>query len=437
MKKILLPLIGILALIFGVRCAEIIAQPIFLEHAEQQFSALFPGEIRYFKMHLKLEAVPKLQITDLVVLDPQTQEPRFKIPQMTAQASPSFYWSGRFLFKKITLENPEISLSLGSEAPLRKADPRTLFRLPQGMKPLEIEAFGAKLSFSSGLPGDRAGRNLVHTHFLLRDAGPEGIAELDAFGTLDGGEDFKMTGAYSSAANRAQIKGDLINGSISFGGAVIDPLERPVFEGDLRILSQDAQIFQNFLGAEGPSFAEGPLMFNGQGRIPLFPEVSGPENIILEGGADIRRGFFNKNNWLLEILKRAEKNFDEAGLRNDELLRAYQHLFSAERLPFELLQFSVNAAAGEMIFEEVIAKGSDYIIEGAGTFNFKREEVDIRGRFVVLESLSGVLIGLNPGLANYANPHKRLVFPFVYRGLSSQPVFRLEETGSAGSPPKN
>lgn len=256
----------------------------------------------------------------------------------------------------------------------------------------------------------------------------DGAIDFDAFGSLEDGRDFTVSGSYFEEEDRADLTFSLDQQRWMFEGAVSRPSAARSYEGNLDISGVALADLLVFWGGEAAGVLDGEALFQGEGQLTANTAPDVPENLLMRGALDIRDGRFLKVNFIRETLEQAlaltGETFKSEAFGGGD----YDFLLVSGTLPFELLQSGLDILHGEAVLQDMLVKHSDFMIEAGVSYGLRSQELDLRGRLVFLEMLSAAVVKEYPVLKRFLNPQKRLVFPFVFRGLLKEPVFRLEET---------
>lgn len=425
LKKILPVLLFLIFLPAAFKLLLIVSTPRLLSLSQKAFVSMVPGEIRFFKVRIAGGLLPRTEIIDLLILDKTTGSVLLKAPRVTAVPRWDFLWTGRLRWKKLSFENPEIhlyrTLTLDKSAWFS-----SVFAL-RGEGSAAVEGFNAAVTLDDTPESPEKDFSVRNTHFLLVARPEENAVDFDVLGQLEDGRGYTLSGTYSVDQDLADLTASFDEESWMFEGAVLDPFGGRVIEGKFDVSEVQAAPLLRFWGGSTAERVDGLFIFQGEGRISERGTAQTSGRMLMQGALDIRSGRFLKENWVRESIVQALRLaggefFESAAVRED-----FSYLFVPGSLPFEVLQSGLDTMNDEVLLQEMLVKHTDYLLEAEGTLGLHSQELDFRGRVVLLEPLSAALTKDFPQLSRFLNPQKRLAFPFVYRGLWNEAVFRLEE----------
>lgn len=429
LKKIIFVFLLLLGLFVLLNISFLIAQPRLLALAEHSLVSGAPGEVRFSSLRRTGFFSPVVELRDVTVRARQTQELLLKAPFVRAYPLLESLWKGKILWGKIEFEQPEVYFQKTSEGSWDswRAGP-LFFDVSGGLKTKVIELFDAVIFFDEKPLEPGVDLVLRHTQALMTRKPEDGAVDFDAFGALDNGRDFTVSGSYFEEEDRADLTFSLDQQRWMFEGAVLRPSSGRSFEGNLDISGVPLANLLVFWGGEAAGVLDGEALFQGEGQLTANVVSEIPDRLLMRGALDIRDGRFLQINFLRETLEQVLAltggTFKAETFGDGD----YDFLLVSGTLPFELLQSGLDILHGEALLQDMLVKHSDFMIEAGVSYGLRTQEMDFRGRLVLLDMLSAALVKEYPVLGAFLNPQKRLVFPFVYRGLLKEPVFRLEET---------
>ncbi len=425
LKKILLN-IFLLSLVFLLIPSAIwfIGAPFMSARIEDYAMKSLPWDFQYKSCRIEPGWPPSIQFEDTVFRSALSRELLFKCPRLSASPSWSALWTGSWRWRKISLEKPDLYFQKNSTESWNWQPAET-----QAAPHIEkLEILNAAIHVREA--ADRGLFDLFFrsAHALVEFRLDQGIVNFDVFGFVRHGEEksFTLSGTYSRGRDAASGTLSLDDESWMFEGTLTEPFSAPAFEGKVDAAGIDFGALLKAWGFDKP-LLDGEATFEGEGRIQGVIPKDAAESLILRGGIDLRKGRFLTLNPVLQALREALQ-LTGGALELKRLEETdYAYLFVEGTLPFEFLQASPDVTQGELYLKEVLVKHADYLIEAEGSYSLRNEEMDFRGKLVLLEPVSAFLMKLYPGLQAFLNPQKRLVFPVIYRGLLFRPVFKFDE----------
>ena len=157
---------------------------------------------------------------------------------------------------------------------------------------------------------------------------------------------------------------------------------------------------------------DGIMEIQGAGKNPAEIQKS----LLGRGGFDLQNGVILNFNLAHFLLKRITLLPVLGEILNELLPPSFQAALNSPRTSFELIEAHFQVQGGEIQFSSVMLKNPHYLVEGEGKFDLEGN-VDFKARLILLEDLSGYLIGRVRELRFFANSQGRVVIPFVYRGV--------------------
>lgn len=428
LKKIIFLFLLLLGLFILLNVSFLLAQPRLLAAAEHSLVSGAPGEVRFSSLRRTGFFSPVVELRDVTVRARQTRELLVKAPFVRAYPLLESFWKGKVLWGKIELDRAEVYFQKTPSGSWDSWHSGTLFSDEAGLKAKVIELFDASIFFDEKLAEPGADLVLRHTQALMTRKPEDRAVDFDAFGALEDGRDFTVSGSYFDEDDRADLTFSLDQQRWMFEGAVFKPSSSRSFEGQWDMSGLPLTDLLVFWGGKAAGVLGGEALFQGEGQLTANTASDVPDRLLIRGALDVRNGHFLKVNFVRESLDQALALTGEAFKEGVFGGGDYDFLLVPGTLPFELLQSGLDILHGEALLQDMLVKHADYMIEADVSYGLRSQELDFRGRLVFLEMLSAAVVKEYPVLSAFLNPQKRLVFPFVYRGLLKEPVFRLEET---------
>ena len=301
-----------------------------------------------------------------------------------------------FETEKVTIELDALNL-LGGQIAVKISSEKGTLRIFSGKGTLKVKEvrLDARSAFPSGL------LRLKGEGSLFDPSQPD-LAwkiEMDRRKHID--FDLRFEGG------RAVLKGDAYAGQ-----------KPPRFRSELKL--DGLEIPKIFMAAAGPRKSEAPLT----GSLDGVVEIQGAgknsaeiqKSLFGKGGFDLQNGVILHFNLANFLLRRITLVPGLSEILNDILPPSFQTALNNPQTAFELIEAHFKVEGEEIQFSSVMLKSSQYLVEGEGKFDLEGN-VDFKARLILLEDLSGYLIGRVRELRFFANSQGRVVIPFVYRGV--------------------
>ena len=192
----------------------------------------------------------------------------------------------------------------------------------------------------------------------------------------------------------------------------------PRFRSELKL--DGLEISKIFLAAAASRKTEAPFTGSLDGIVEIQGAGKNPaeiqKSLLGRGGFDLQNGVILNFNLAHFLLKRITLLPVLSEILNKILPPSFQTTLNNPQTSFELIEAHFQVQGGEIRFSSVMLKNPHYLVEGEGKFDLEGN-VDFKARLILLEDLSGYLIGRVQELRFFANSQGRVVIPFVYRGV--------------------
>ncbi len=328
------------------------------------------------------------------------------------------------LRRKIHFENPVLYLQKGSTdtwnwLPAKSKESNSIDAAKARQESLSFEKGKLRYKDASAEPAVEREFDFLSAQFSYKPGGnltgalkilesPKKSAVF-LFGFTYEPQEDSLTFQVSSSDNKMALNGTVRDFSSDF----YSQFSTKIRLKQLKLLSPEDMGFAGFLTvqAEGASQGSHPKSF--------FRHLS------LNGAFDIRHGTLLRENIIAQILRSLKPVASltlPAGTNG--LTPDYQGLIKGADTAFQVFQTRVEVSEGLFHFDGMRVKHPEYYLEGEGTYDIPNGKMDFRSRFVPLENFSSWFVKENPAFKAFQNEKGRLVFPFLYRGLT--PDIELE-----------
>ena len=191
----------------------------------------------------------------------------------------------------------------------------------------------------------------------------------------------------------------------------------PQFKGHLHLSSIR---LEDYLSGQDPRHETllGSLTARLEGTFEGLHPESIKRSVAMKGAIDVREGSFQNVNFFRAVLQPLEPMPDFQGVLDREFSNADQPLLTGKHTYFEIFQSKVQALQGKFYLDNARMKNEHGVMELNGSVGWIQKDVDFRGQFVYMSGLSQFLgEQAKAGVEALLNEQKRVVIPFMYRGL--------------------
>lgn len=200
-------------------------------------------------------------------------------------------------------------------------------------------------------------------------------------------------------------------------GEVFAGVDPPRFRAELKAQELDILEIMRLAGARQgdpvlSGTSDGLLKIEGSGKTDKEIQRS----LVGQGRFEIKNGTLLDFNIVQYLLKQIAILPALGELIQSILPPEFQEVIQSSTTAFEFMELNFSLQGNQITIPSMILKGTEYIIESEGSFDFEHN-VNFKARLILLENLSAYLIERIPELTFIANEQKRIVIPFVYRGV--------------------